>query len=86
MNKELIKLRFQKNLNTYSQNAYIQLKMAKRLLSFLPEKEYKRILEIGCGSGLLTQLANEKLSFDKYIANDIVDNCEKFIKEINRSI
>ena len=86
MNKELIKLRFQKNLNTYSQNADIQSKMAKRLLGFLQGEEYKRILEIGCGSGLLTQLANEKLSFDKYIANDIVDDCEKFIKEINSSI
>ena len=86
MNKDLIQKRFAKNLDTYNDNAKIQKKMAERLLSFLDRKDFNDILEIGCGTGFLTQLVNEKFSFKTYTANDIVESCEKYVKEINPKI
>lgn len=86
MNKDLIQKRFAKNLDTYNDNAKIQKKMAERLLLFLDRKDFDDILEIGCGTGFLTQLVNEKFSFKTYTANDIVESCEKYVKEINPKI
>ena len=86
MNKDLIQKRFAKNLDTYNDNAKIQKKMAERLLSFLDRKNFDDILEIGCGTGFLTQLVNDKFNFNTYTANDIVESCEKYVKEINPKI
>ena len=86
MNKELIKIRFSNKLSTYSENAGIQRKMAEKLISYLKKNTFDNILEIGCGTGLLTELAVEKLDFKTYTANDIVEDCQKFIKKINSDI
>lgn len=86
MNKDLIQKRFAKNLDTYNDNAKIQKKMAERLLSFLDRKDFNDILEIGCGTGFLTQLVNDNFNFKTYTANDIVESCEKYVKEINPKI
>ena len=86
MNKDLIQKRFAKNLDTYNDNAKIQKKMAERLLSFLDRKDFDDILEIGCGTGFLTQLVNDSFNFNTYTANDIVESCEKYVKKINPKI
>ena len=66
MNKDLIQKRFAKNRDTYNDSAKIQKKMAERLLSFLDRKDFNDILEIGCGTGFLTQLVNDKFNFKTY--------------------
>ena len=86
MNKELIRKRFARHLDSYSDNAKIQKVMAERLFSFLEKKEFSKVLEIGCGTGFLTEIAARKLEFNSYIANDIVKECEDYIKEINPNI
>lgn len=86
MNKELIQKRFAKNLATYDENAKIQKVMAEYLIGFLDEKEFKNVLEIGCGTGMLTGLAFKNLIFENYTANDIVSGCEEYIKKISREI
>ena len=86
MNKELIQKRFAKNLDTYNENAKIQKIMAERLFSFLKTKNFNSILEIGCGTGFLTSLAVKNLNFCSYTANDIVKECEDYIKTINPNI
>ena len=84
MNKELIKKRFGRKLSTYDENARIQKQMAEKLINMIPGNGCcKNILEIGCGTGLLTKLAESRLSFKNYTALDIVSECESFIKEIN---
>ena len=85
MNKELIKNRFQKNLKTYDKNASVQKKMADKLLKMLNRKNFDNVLEIGCGTGILTKSAISNLVYEKYTAIDIV-NCEKYIKEISENI
>lgn len=86
MNKELIKKRFSRKLDSYNENARIQKQMACKLINLLEKNHMSEVLEIGCGTGLLTKLAVENLSFKTYTALDIVPNCEKFIKEICKDI
>ncbi len=86
MNKDLIKKRFAKNLETYNDNAKIQKIMAEYLIHFLNKKSFPNILEIGCGTGMMTKLAFENLSFEKYTANDIVEDCLEYIHQISPQI
>lgn len=86
MNKDLIQARFSKSLASYNENARIQKKMAERLTSFLTRKNYENILEIGCGTGFLTELLNTALEFKNYTAIDIVEDCSKYIEKINPNI
>lgn len=86
MKKELVKNRFAKNLNTYVENAVVQMNMAKRLFDLLPNKNFSNILELGCGTGFLTSLASDNLNYNSYTAIDIVKECEPYIKNINENI
>ena len=45
-------------IESYNENAKIQKRMAEKLITFVEKKEYPKILEIGCGTGFLTSLAN----------------------------
>ena len=85
MNKELIKKRFGRKLSSYNTHARIQKQMAEKLIN-LVSGEKENILEIGCGTGLLTKLVSDKLSFGKYVALDIVSGCGDFINKINKNI
>jgi len=60
--------------------------MAEKLLNLLPKKEYKNILEIGCGTGFLTKLINKNIEFENYTTIDIVGGCKDFIQSINPDI
>lgn len=86
MNKELIHNRFAKNLKNYNENAKIQKRMAERLLTFIQNKQPKKILEIGCGTGFLTQLISNSFEFEEYLTIDIVEECREYINQINSTI
>lgn len=86
MNKDLIKQRFGRKISVYEENAGIQKQMAEKLLSFINETYFEHVLEIGSGTGLLTKRAAEKLEFQTYTANDIVEKSEEYIKKINKDI
>ena len=81
IDKELIKNRFKKSLKTYDENAFVQKTVAEKLVNLLPCKDFSNILEIGCGSGILTKIINEKYNPELYVINDIVAECEKYIKK-----
>ncbi len=82
IDKVLLKKRFLKSLNIYDKNAAIQKIMASNLLAFLTNKNFKTILEIGCGTGILTKLLYANFPKAKYTINDIVAECEFFIDDI----
>lgn len=86
LNKDLIRQRFSRNIKTYNENAKIQKQMAQKLITFLSSKSYDKILEIGCGTGILTELISQKFLYRNYIANDIVPECEYYINGINKNI
>ena len=86
IDKNLVHKRFAKNLENYNENAKIQKRMAERLLTFVRNRSSKKILEIGCGTGFLTKLISENIEFEKFIAIDIVEECETYIKNIDARI
>ena len=86
MNKNLIQKRFAKNLNTYNDNAKIQKIMAEKLVSLSARKDYDSILEIGCGTGLLTEKVLKNFTFKTYTANDIVADCKEYIDKLSDRI
>lgn len=86
MNKDLIHSRFAKTLSSYDENAKIQKIMAKKLLEFSEKKSYPKILEIGCGTGFLTDILSNNTEWKSYTALDIVGECRDYISQINPEI
>ena len=86
MNRDLIKKRFEKSLNTYNDNALVQKIMAEKLVAMIKKQKYESIWEIGCGTGILTKDAIQSLSFNTYVTNDIVEKCQEYISKISMQI
>lgn len=74
LNKYLIKNKFSKSLSSYDKNAVVQKLMAEFLISKIKNKKFNKILEIGSYTGILTKLVLQNISFEKYVALDIVDS------------
>ncbi|MDW7771460.1 MAG: malonyl-ACP O-methyltransferase BioC [Desulfobulbaceae bacterium] len=76
LNKDRIKKRFSRAAATYDDQAFIQLKVADRLLSLLDKYTAGcpgKVLEIGCCTGLLTsRLAQRCQDLEKLYVNDLV--------------
>lgn len=75
---------FDKNFETYNKNAVVQKQAAETLAKFLPEniKEYKNILELGCGTGFFTRELLKKTNSQNVVLNDFFD-IRKYIKDID---
>lgn len=78
MNKELIKQRFRKNQKTYKENAIVQKRMAKNLVSLVlnncgQKNFFKKIFEPGCGSGILTEEIVKTFKFAQLVINDLFE-------------
>ena len=86
MRKDLIKQRFSKCLKTYDNNASVQKKMAEILVSLVEKKDIDAVLELGCGTGLLTKKLTQKIRFKTYTAIDMVKECENYIRNISEKI
>ncbi|MDL2251805.1 malonyl-ACP O-methyltransferase BioC [Odoribacter sp. OttesenSCG-928-J03] len=75
VSKSDIKQHFQKSRSSYDNNAHVQKMIVKRfkelLAEFLPDK-CRKVLEIGCGTGLLTRELRNMSDIELFI-NDIVD-------------
>ncbi len=79
---KIIKKQFKKSIDVYEQHAVVQAIMADKLINALPLYDYSSILELGCGSGVLTRKLIQKVRFDKYYANDIVEKSKVYIDKI----
>ncbi|WP_416872667.1 class I SAM-dependent methyltransferase [Helicobacter ganmani] len=82
--KELIQQGFQRAKLTYAQNANVQQAMQQKLLAILHKhckaRNLGNILELGCGNGLLAQNLALNFEFESYLAVDLVDFSNDFIK------
>lgn len=76
-----IKKHFQKSIDKYTDNAAAQKYTADILINELPKTDYDNILEIGAGAGILTSYASNKLKWNNYYANDLVEKSEIFVKK-----
>ena len=85
MNKSLIKRRFTNSLKTYNDNAQAQIQMAKKLASLIDLDRYKSVLELGCGTGIMTSefCFSDIKTFD---AVDIVPGCRDYLSKISDKI
>lgn len=84
INTKLLKNKFEKSFNLYNQNAFVQNIMADKLVySLLNIKQhYENILELGCGSALLTEKIAAKISFKNYFANDLSKKSKFYVNKI----
>ncbi|MFH0702947.1 MAG: malonyl-ACP O-methyltransferase BioC [bacterium] len=89
INKNLIKTRFKKSLDTYNRHATVQTGMAAKLIEILAKNcgnKFETILEIGCGTGILTEKILKNINFSEFYTNDIVEDSEKYIQKISKNI
>ena len=75
-----IKKYFKKSIDKYSENAVVQKLTAEKMSTLLDNKYFDRILEIGAGTGFLTEQLSKQVTFNEYYANDLVEKSEKFVK------
>lgn len=77
INKSRIRQAFQKALKDYDRHALIQQKMTINLMAhlqdYLPNGSLDSVLELGCGSGLLSTLLQKQISADYWLFNDLCD-------------
>ncbi|WP_457755546.1 methyltransferase domain-containing protein [Thermodesulfatator indicus] len=73
--KKLLASRFKKALSTYDQEARVQARMAKELVSLLGsiKKHFESVLEVGIGTGLLTRFFLERYQPFFMVAFDLVE-------------
>jgi malonyl-CoA O-methyltransferase/biotin synthesis protein BioG len=86
MNKELIAHRFAKASAGYGEEAtvqrYIAGRMASVLASYVPEDSRRRILEIGCGTGVFSRLLIGLLKPGYMLLNDICPDMREQLGDI----
>ena len=73
--KKIIQTRFRKSVNTYNNEAVIQKMVSENLAKLIFKYSHTNlnILEIGCGTGFLSQiLTNQLKGLETYYLNDIV--------------
>ena len=77
VNKSRIQHAFQKALNSYDEHALIQQKMNNKLMmhlqDYLPNGSLDSVLELGCGSGMLSSLLQKQISANYWLFNDLCD-------------
>lgn len=84
VNSKIIKKQFEKSFETYDQNAIVQQLMAKKLISALVEtgSNFDTVLELGCGTGILTRELINSIKFKTFLANDLVEKSKIYIDKI----
>jgi len=79
VDKVRVQAHFSRSLSTYRQAAQVQAAMADTLLAALaevtPRRDFPRILELGCGDGLLSACIEQRLQYQQLTLVDIVPAC-----------
>ena len=84
VNPKSVKSHFEKTMGKYDANAVVQKFLAEILTAETASvrDSYGKILELGCGTGLLTREIKEKIRFDSYTANDLSEKSKKYLDKI----
>ena len=80
-----IHLRFTRSLSSYDNHADAQQRISRKLASLLPHQAdacYRRILEIGCGTGGFTRTLKHQCRIDEWILNDLCEDCGEKINQL----
>lgn len=87
--KKIVRRRFGKSVETYNRHATVQQQIATKLAALLMnfnKKHFERALEIGCGTGLLTQKILSNYSVGEYMLNDLVDSAFKEVQQVTTGL
>jgi malonyl-ACP O-methyltransferase BioC len=85
IDKEKVKRRFGRCISSYNDEARVQKSIVKNLVREIVNLEkttYHKVLEIGCGTGFLTNQLLQNFRPDYYAINDIVETVQAEIEKI----
>lgn len=71
MDKQLVSAKFSGAMNTYDSHAHVQQSIARHIAELLPPLSDIDLLEVGSGTGILTELYQTKISNSRITAIDI---------------
>jgi malonyl-ACP O-methyltransferase BioC len=76
LNKKIVKNSFARSHGTYHNSAVVQQQMAVRLATNVADrqKHFKRVLELGVGTGLLTEQLIKRVKIETLFCNDLMDS------------
>ncbi len=72
----------------YNDNALVQREMAERLIELLVRNcgaKFPHILELGAGTGLLTEIIVRNLQFHRLTCNDLVEKSKSYLDKITQN-
>lgn len=88
MDKALIRSRFAKASGSYLGQATVQrgiaLRMADLIGRYVPAESHRRVLEIGCGTGLFTRAYLHRWHPERMLLNDLCPEMEPFLRDVLR--
>lgn len=76
IDKEHVKRSFKKSISTYNDNAVVQKQICKHLTELVNAQgqcNFNNVLEIGCGTGLMTECVIDNFNVGNIVLNDLVD-------------
>lgn len=85
IDKDIISKRFEKSISSYNSNALAQKNIAKELMQKIINNRttlHRHVLEIGCGTGFLTNELLRNFRPEKYIINDLSALMRNEIKKV----
>ena len=83
--QERIRRRFSQAVNTYDDHAEAQKRICAHLVQLLTvytSSHFRRVLEIGCGSGGFTRLLKQECQIEEWVLNDLVETWQSAIEEL----
>jgi malonyl-CoA O-methyltransferase len=83
--KNMVKSRFYRSIATYNRSAVVQKNIAQELIREVASIEaprFDKVLEIGCGTGFLTDALLKRFQPQQYILNDLVGLMQNEIAQI----
>ena len=87
VDKARVQTSFSKRLYSYNQHAEAQIRMAEELIERIHRihpHRFARALEIGCGTGVLTERFLKTFPVSTFYANDLVEECYIMVDDIFR--
>lgn len=85
MNKEAVSRGFSGCYSTYTTEAVVQQRIAHRLAALLDghvARHPRRAVEVGCGSGFLTEQLLERFPTTSWLHNDIAPSSKTFVEKM----